>query len=150
MKTTKAALACVTLLALSLAASVPARAGGGHYRGGHGHYYGHSGVHWGVSIGLPFYYPGYYSSYYYPPYYSPYYYPGYGGYYPGYGGYYPGYGGGVVPGAPQTYVERGADEAAPQATQSWWYFCPESKTYYPYVRQCPGGWQKVAPQPPAQ
>jgi len=148
MKATKAALAFVALLALSLAASVPAQADRGHgsYHGGHGgHYYGHSGVHWGVYLGVPFYYPGYYSSYYYPPYYSPYYYPGYGGYYPGYGSTV------VVPSGPTTYVERADQQAAPEApAQSWWYYCPESKTYYPYVKQCPGGWQKVAPQPPAQ
>jgi hypothetical protein len=30
----------------------------------------------------------------------------------------------------------------------YWYYCPDSKQYYPYVQQCPGGWQPVAPQPP--
>jgi hypothetical protein len=34
------------------------------------------------------------------------------------------------------------------APQSYWYFCRESNTYYPYVSQCPGGWEQVTPQPP--
>jgi hypothetical protein len=32
---------------------------------------------------------------------------------------------------------------------NYWYFCPQSNTYYPYVTDCPGGWQQIAPQPPA-
>jgi hypothetical protein len=37
--------------------------------------------------------------------------------------------------------------------QYYWYYCAESKTYYPYVKQCPKGWMKVVPtlnptQPP--
>src|SRR6267154_4399008 len=31
----------------------------------------------------------------------------------------------------------------------YWYFCRESNAYYPYVGQCPGGWQQVNPHPPA-
>lgn len=46
---------------------------------------------------------------------------------------------------PPVYVER--DEAAPEQSQGWWYFCEQSKTYYPYVKTCPGGWQKVTPSP---
>jgi hypothetical protein len=44
-------------------------------------------------------------------------------------------------------------QQAPQQQQQqqshWWYFCPESRAYYPYVRECAGGWQRVAPQPPS-
>ncbi len=29
----------------------------------------------------------------------------------------------------------------------YWYFCPNAKNYYPYVKQCPGGWLKVLPPP---
>lgn len=37
----------------------------------------------------------------------------------------------------------------PQPTeQSYWYYCQEAQGYYPYVRQCPGGWMKVVPSPP--
>ncbi len=31
--------------------------------------------------------------------------------------------------------------------QYYWYYCQESKTYYPYVKQCPSGWIKVVPTP---
>ena len=40
------------------------------------------------------------------------------------------------------------EQQAPiEEQQSYWYFCPESKAYYPYVKQCPGGWMKVVPTP---
>src|SRR5260370_33821539 len=81
----------------------------------------HNGrVHFGVFIGGPFY------PWYYPPFY-PYYYPP------------------VVaaPAVPPTYVEQGGAQH-PQGT---WYYCAESKTYYPYVKGCPGAWHRVAPQP---
>jgi hypothetical protein len=29
--------------------------------------------------------------------------------------------------------------------QSYWYFCPDSRNCYPYVKQCPKGWLKVVP-----
>ncbi len=30
--------------------------------------------------------------------------------------------------------------------ESYWYYCPDSQAYYPYVKTCPGGWLKVLPQ----
>ncbi|MCX7176286.1 MAG: hypothetical protein NT159_20640 [Proteobacteria bacterium] len=30
----------------------------------------------------------------------------------------------------------------------WWYFCKNPNGYYPYVRECPSGWEKVSPTPP--
>lgn len=87
----------------------------------------HSHVHFGLFIGAPAfaYWPYYYP---YPPAY--YYYP-------------PAL---HVPAAAPVYVERGAPAEQPAA--QWWYYCADARTYYPYVRQCPGGWQRVAPQPP--
>ena len=37
-------------------------------------------------------------------------------------------------------------------TPMYWYYCPDSKAYYPYVQQCPTAWLKVIPQttPPHQ
>ena len=32
--------------------------------------------------------------------------------------------------------------------ENWWYYCPDSKTYYPYVRECRSVWQRVPPTPP--
>lgn len=88
-----------------------------------------SRVHFGVFIGAP-------AFWYYPP---PYYY-----YPPAY--YYPP----VVaaPASPPVYIERGDARPAPEQAQGYWYYCPEAKAYYPYVKQCAGGWQRVAPQPP--
>jgi hypothetical protein len=85
----------------------------------------------GVFVGVPLFWPGYYPA----PYYSaPYYYP-------------PTV---IERSAPTTYVERGSYEAAPApAPENWYYYCSASKGYYPYVKQCPGGWQRIAPQPPA-
>jgi hypothetical protein len=91
----------------------------------------HGQVRFGIVVGGPLYWPGYYPG----PYYSPYYYPPVV----------------AVPASPPTYVEQG-DEVAPAApvqeqSRAYWYYCAESKAYYPYVKQCPGGWQRVAPQP---
>ena len=91
------------------------------------------GVRIGIGLGVPVYGGyGYYGPYYRP---YPYYYP-------------PPY---VAPAAPPVYIERGDPQgAAPapqQQSQSYWYYCADSKTYYPYVRECPGGWQRVPPQP---
>lgn len=84
------------------------------------HHRGH--FHFGVVVGGPF-YPWWYHPYYYPPVVT-------------------------VPAAPTTYVEQGAPEAAPAAQpQGYWYYCDESKTYYPYVKECAGGWRRVTPQP---
>jgi len=30
----------------------------------------------------------------------------------------------------------------------WWYFCKDPNGYYPYVRECQSGWEKVSPTPP--
>ena len=55
----------------------------------------------------------------------------------------------VVPSTPQVYIEQSdvAAEPAENAAQQYWYFCKGSNKYYPYVKECPGGWQKVLPQP---
>jgi hypothetical protein len=89
----------------------------------HWHGHGHSRVHFGLYFGGPLYWQPYY------PYYPPTV---------------------VVPQSPPVYVERGDQAAQAPESQSWWYFCRGSNTYYPYVKQCPGGWERVSPQPPAQ
>ena len=77
---------------------------------------------------------------------------GYGGF--GFYGYpYWGYGGWDDPdyfdyyAYPYGYPYAEAPTAAPPAAQSYWYFCRATNAYYPYVRSCPGGWQKVSPSP---
>ena len=88
--------------------------------------------------------------------------PLYGGYYPyaPYPYYYPPV---VVQSAPQVYVEQPQPQyqaapaqpqyqqaPAPQAqapASADWFYCNESKTYYPYVKECTGPWQRVPAQP---
>ena len=89
--------------------------------------HGRSRVVVGFSFGVPVYW-GY--PYYYPP--PPYY------YYPPTVVY-------SAPPAPPAYVERNPPE--PQQ-QGWWYYCEQTRGYYPYVKHCPGGWQRVPPAPP--
>jgi hypothetical protein len=50
----------------------------------------------------------------------------------------------VQPPSPPVYVERG--DVVPEGPGTW-YFCRESNSYYPYVKQCPGGWTRVPAQP---
>ena len=84
-------------------------------------------VHFGIHLGAPVWY---YPAWYYPP---PRYY------------YYPPV---VVHSEPPVYVERPAEPAAaPDSAHGWWYYCEQSRGYYPYVRTCPGGWQRVPPAP---
>ncbi len=61
----------------------------------------------------------------------------------------------IVESAP-VYVERGVNESAATSAESAqpapaaaWYYCSEPEGYYPYVKQCPGGWRTVPAQPSA-
>jgi hypothetical protein len=86
-----------------------------------------------VGVGFSFGFPGYWygpGPYWYPPAYP----------YP----YYPAY----YPATPTTYVEQGALQAPAEPQEQWWYYCVDARAYYPYVRECAGGWQRVAPTPP--
>ena len=126
MKTTGSIAIAITLAAL-VASEAALAQHRGHFRGG---------VHFGIGIGLPLYA---YRPYYYPPYYPPYYYPPVA----------------VVPPAPPVYIERqDPPQPQPQAQadsgQNDWFYCPDSRTYYPYVQQCASEWQRVTPRPPAR
>ena len=77
---------------------------------------------------------------------------GWGWYGPPYGYYYPPYYPSsvvVVPAQPPTYVQQEGVQSAPAPQQGYWYYCTDARAYYPYVKECPGGWQRVAPQPPS-
>ncbi|WP_244817798.1 hypothetical protein [Caballeronia sp. Lep1P3] len=54
----------------------------------------------------------------------------------------------AVPAAPTTYVEQGQAEAGPAQSSGSWYYCDQARAYYPYVKECPGGWREVPAQPP--
>jgi hypothetical protein len=122
------------LFLMAAAAPADARGGGGGRGGGHAggfrggrfqghHFHGHHGFRGGVVIG---------GGVWLGPYWDPYWYPGYYPYYP-----YP-YETVPVAAEPQTYIE--------QSGPSYWYYCEGAKAYYPYVRECPGGWLTVLPQ----
>ena len=49
----------------------------------------------------------------------------------------------VVPPAPTEYIQQAP--APPQ--QAYWYYCQNAGAYYPYVKECPGGWIQVVPAP---
>ena len=92
----------------------------GHFAGrSGGHLHGHEGI--GVLIGAPLFDPWLFP----PPYY----------YDPAVV---------VVPASQQLYVER---SDAARGVAGYWYFCGNPRGYYPYVRECPTGWQQVAPAP---
>lgn len=94
-------------------------------RGWPHHPYPRSSVQFGLSVGVPWVYP--------PPIYWPYVYA-------------PPVAPIVVVTPPPVYVEQ-PRTSVPVLEPGYWYYCNEAQAYYPYVKQCPGGWQQVAPQP---
>ena len=100
---------------------------GGYYHGG----YYHGGIYYGA------YDPFLYGPLLYPPY--PYAYPYYTP--------------PVVTVNPQppVYVQQPPAAPLPQAqsapSENFWYHCAKPEGYYPYVKECPKGWQKVSPTP---
>lgn len=107
--------------------------GGGHYGGwshGHGGYYGGIGL-LGLGLGLG-YGLSYYGAPYYPPYYSPYY-----AYPPAVI---------AIPATPPVYIQQ-TPPAAQQYPSGYWYYCNNPNGYYPYIKECPQGWQQVEPIP---
>jgi hypothetical protein len=40
--------------------------------------------------------------------------------------------------SPPVYVEKNDDH---------WYYCEQTRAYYPYVKECVGGWKRVPPAP---
>jgi hypothetical protein len=115
----KALLGLVALCTAALAASPAANAGGRHHHHG-------ARLSLGFHFGAPLYYHPWPAYHYYPApvYVAPQ----------------------VVQVAPPVYVERHDPPTTDQ--QGWWYYCVNAKGYYPYVKECPGGWQKVPPAPP--
>ncbi len=116
------AIVGATLLAIGASGAAYAWHGAVHGHGG----FGRTGF--GLYVGVPL-----YSSWYYPPtYYAPPY-----AYYPT-----------AAVSSPVYAEQAGVYQSAPaMQTQQFWYYCNASRAYYPYVQACPGGWQRVAPQP---
>jgi hypothetical protein len=89
----------------------------------HGHHHGHHHAHVGIAVGVPLAAPWYYPPprvvYAYPPV-------------------------AAVQPAPQEYIEMNPPQ---RPNDSWWYYCHSPEGYYPYVKECPQGWQRVEPRP---
>jgi hypothetical protein len=101
----------------------------------HGRYdHHHRGPHVGVVIHGSLYDP-FYDPFFWPRYYPPYYHP-----------YEPPI---VAIAPPPVYIEQPSQPPTVQneSPSGYWYYCSQPDGYYPYVKQCPGGWQKVAPLP---
>lgn len=79
-------------------------------------------VHTSVFVGAPLFWPWYYDPFWPPAYWTP------------------------AP-QPQIYIEQNPE--SPAGESRYWYYCPDSAAYYPYVSECPGGWQRIAPRPPS-
>lgn len=158
MKTGKiialALLAATTLLSLAPSAS----AHGFRHYSPHGHGHGHvsSGVRWSLAIGVPLGVAT--GTYYYGQRHHNPIYPTHSTYptYPTYPTYsvYPApvhYHRPVVVMPPAvTYVEQSpiiVSTAPAHPASNLWYYCDGAGAYYPYVRECPGGWQAVPAQP---
>lgn len=126
MKRVKAT-ALMAVAAIVLLSSGGAWADHGGHGGWHGGFHGGHQHHWrgggGIYFGPTFFWPGYGAPfddplYNFPP--AP-----------------------AVVEPPPVYIERGDGNPPPDKL---WYYCEAAGAYYPYVRQCPGGWKAVVPQ----
>lgn len=55
----------------------------------------------------------------------------------------------IVQEEPVTYIHQ-EPQPQQQPQQQFWYYCADKNGYYPYVKECPKGWTKVAPTPPPE
>jgi hypothetical protein len=133
MKIVRAVLLSMALVAATAPGIAQARGGHGGHHGGH-----FGGFGWGLAAGALIAAPLIAGSYLARPYYAPPY-----AYAPNYG-YAPVY---VQPTYAQPVYAQPYSAPAQQQANAW-YFCPSSNGYYPYVRQCPGGWEQVPTTPP--
>ena len=128
MKWGKTAIVLLLLGLLSIGSAWADSRSYRYHSGGHSHSHGYRGS-FGVYIG-PYWGwgPWNYAPGYYPPYYPPV----------------------VIERTPPVYIEQQPVDVlpAPSVQASYWYYCHAAKGYYPYVRECPEGWQRVSPKPP--
>jgi len=104
------------------------------YSGANWARHGHSHTSFGFSFGVPLYsYPYYRDPFYRDPFYYPYYSP------PTVI---------TVPVTPPVYIQQ-PPPTIQQYPSGYWYYCRNPDGYYPYIKECPGGWQQVEPTPPS-
>ena len=53
------------------------------------------------------------------------------------------------PSVPPTFIVPPPPAGAAPVTTPYWYYCPASNGYYPYITTCPSGWQQVPATPDA-
>ncbi len=60
-----------------------------------------------------------------------------------------------VSSSPTPYLEQGQGQdgqpdmgGGPVPPAAYYYYCVKPEGYYPYVRACSGGWQRVPAKPP--
>lgn len=116
-------IAAVALLVILIVATFAAPALAWSRGGGHGGFHGRGVVV--IGTGCCWGWGPWWS---YPPYYAPYY----------------AYAPPPVVEEPPVYVER---SERPEPPESYWYYCPSTKAYYPSVPSCSEAWMKVPPRP---
>lgn len=52
----------------------------------------------------------------------------------------------VVVQEPPVYVQQQIPPPPAPPVESYWYYCPSAKAYYPNVQSCPDAWVKVPSQ----
>lgn len=119
MKLKRTAMLAALLASVAAGSAVADGPGRGYY---HHHHRGYWGLAVGVPLGMALYASAQPPVYYPPAYYAP--------------------RTVVVQSETPVYIEK------PVARQAYWYYCNYPQGYYPYVQQCPGGWQRVLPSPP--
>lgn len=53
----------------------------------------------------------------------------------------------IIERAPPVYIEQPPPVTVQRQSSNYWYYCDASNSYYPYVKECPSGWQRVSPSP---
>jgi len=132
--------------------------GDGHNNGDDHHHHDHNHLTFGIGgyydpwfwDGYGYYNPGFWGNYYGPVFYSPYGYRAYGhadSFFRPYYTYPP-----VVtaPSRSPVYIQQQPEPKLAQPKTNYWYYCQYPQGYYPHIKECPGGWTQVAPQPQTQ
>ena len=131
--------------------------GDGHNNGDDHHHHDHNHFTFGIGGyydpwfwgGYGYYNPGFWGNYYGPGFYSPYSYRAYDYTDPFFRPYYTYPPIVTAPSRPPIYIQQQEPKRA-QPKTNYWYYCQNPQGYYPHIKECPGGWTQVAPQPYAQ